>query len=132
MKPLSRLSIGLAIQLVAILFSLMSWTDPLEGGVALTLATGITGLAYAVGRVRIPKLTWISSLAGLGIMVLFWVLYIAEIPEDPSQLESFQPSATIMTLLWVYRVASIAFISGVIFYAVLLFTARRALPPTSR
>lgn len=127
MKPLSRLSIGLVVQIVAILFALMSWTDPLEGGVAMTLATGITGFAFAIGRVRIPRLTWISALAGFVLMVVFWTLYIGEIPDDPTALESYEPSATIVTLLWVYRVASIAFLSGVVFYAVLIFSARRSL-----
>ena len=126
MKKSTRIALALAVQTVAVLFGLMSWTDPLEGGVAMTLSIGLTAVAFFVGRVPVPKLTWISALAGIAIMVVFWTLYIAEAPTDPSQVDSFQPSQTIFTLLWVYRVASIAYISGVVFYAVVQFTAMRA------
>ena len=62
-------------------------------------------------------------------MIVFWVAYINEVPNDPTQVETFQPSAVIMALLWAYRVASSAFISGAVFYAVIQFTALRGLKP---
>lgn len=127
MKSTTRIRIGLAVQIIAILFSLMSWTDPLEGGVAMVLAIGVQGFAFAIGRVGIPKLTWMSSAAGVALMIVFWVAYINEVPNDPTQVEAFQPSAAIMALLWAYRVASIAFISGAVFYAVIQFTALRGI-----
>lgn len=126
MKPTTRIQIAMVVQLVAILFSFMTWIDPLEGGVAMALATGISGFAWIIGRVPVPKFTWISATAGLGIMIAFWVIYISEIPADPTEVTEFVPSTFLLILLWVYRVAAVAFISGAVFYLVVQFTALRA------
>ena len=126
MKPTTRIRIAMVVQLVAILFSFMTWIDPLEGGVAMALATGISFFAWAIGRVPPPKFTWISAAAGLTIMIAFWVIYISEIPADPTEVTQFVPSAFLLSMLWVYRVAAVAFISGAFFYLVVQFTALRA------
>lgn len=126
MKPTTRIQIAMVIQLVAVMFSFMTWIDPLEGGVAMALATGISGFAWIIGRVPLPKFTWISATAGLALMVIFWVIYISEIPADPSEATTFVPSTFLLSLLWIYRVAAVAFISGAVFYLVVQFTALRA------
>ena len=126
MKPTTRIQIAMVVQLVAVMFSFMTWIDPLEGGVAMALATGISGFAWIIGRVPLPKFTWISATAGLALMVVFWVIYISEIPADPSEATTFVPSTFLLSLLWIYRVAAVAFISGAVFYLVVQFTALRA------
>lgn len=126
MKPTTRIQIAMVVQLVAVMFSFMTWIDPLEGGVAMALATGISGFAWIIGRVPLPKFTWISATAGLALMVIFWVIYISEIPADPSEATTFVPSTFLLSLLWIYRVAAVAFISGAVFYLVVQFTALRA------
>ena len=126
MKPTTRIQIAMVVQLVAVLFSLMTWTDPLEGGVAMALATGISGFAWIIGKVPLPKFTWISATVGIALMIAFWVFYISEIPADPTEATTFVPSSFLVTLLWIYRVAAVAFISGAVFYLVVQFTALRA------
>lgn len=125
MTTRTRILIGFIIQLVAVLFSLASWIDPLEGGLAMTLALGLTVLSFIIGRVRLPKFTWITALVGIAFLVGFWALYISEIPADPVAQGIFKPSNTIMTLLSVYTALAIAFICSTVFYAIQQFTEYR-------
>jgi hypothetical protein len=126
MKKSTRILVGFIMQLVAVLFSLASWIDPLEGGLAMFIGIGLTVASVIVSRVRIPKFTWITALVGIGFLVTFWALYIAEIPADPAQQMTFTPSDLIMSLLTVYTVLAVAFICSTVFYAIHLFTAMRA------
>lgn len=127
MSSRTRVTIAIVLQSIASLFSLTSWVDPLEGGLAMTLGIGFTAASFFVGRVPIPKFTWITALAGIAFLVVFWALYVSEIPANPAEQMTFQPSATIMSLLNFYMVVSIAFICSTIFYAVVQFTTRRTL-----
>lgn len=127
MNSRSRITIALVTQIVAILFSLTTWTDPLEGGLAMVLAIGLSVVSWIIGRVTIPKFTWITAAASIAFLVLFWSLYIAELPADPASQDTYQPSETIWTLVSVYRVLSVVFICAIVFYAIAQFTARRAL-----
>lgn len=126
MKPKTRIAVGLFVQLVSLVLALFSWIDPLEGGAAMVAATLVSGVSYAIGRVRIPKLTWISAVVGLAIMAAFWILYIQEVPPDPSQLTTFMPSTGLLLLLWFFRAASIVFMAGAVFYVVVQFMAFRS------
>lgn len=121
----TRLVFAIVIQAVASLFALMSWTDPLEGGLAMVLGILFTAVAYVVGRVRIPRFTWITAIVGVLFLVVFWALYISEVPTDSQAQATFQPSSTIMGLLSVYTVLAVAFIGSTVFYAVILFTTYR-------
>lgn len=123
-KPV-RIYIALVLQIIAVLFALMSWIDPLEGGVAMTMSIGWSAIAFFVGRIPVPKFAWITAAACVVFLVVFWSIYLAEIPADTAQMGTYKPSSTILSLLWVYRVLAIAFISGSIFYAVFQFTERR-------
>ena len=125
MPKSTRLTIALILQVVAVLFALMSWIDPLEGGVAMVMSIIWTAIAYFVGRVRLPKFTWITAIVGVVFLVAFWGLYLAETPADPSQLQTWMPSSAIMILLRVWQVFAVAFIASSVFYAVIQFTHRR-------
>lgn len=126
MSSTVRISIALVVQVVAILFALMSWIDPLEGGAAMVLSSGLMAVVLLISRVKMPKLTWITIATGAATIVLFFVFYLAEVPPTVAEQATWKPSETIFNLIWVYRVAAVAFLSGVVFYAVVLFTARRS------
>jgi uncharacterized membrane protein HdeD (DUF308 family) len=127
MQKSTRVTIALVLQVVAVLFSLMTWVDPLEGGVAMVMSIGWTAIAYLVGRIPLPKFTWITSLVGIAYLVAFWAIYIAEAPTEPSQVGTYEPSSLIMTLVWIWNVVAVAFIASSVLYAVVQFTSRRAL-----
>lgn len=127
MSTNTRVTIALVLQSIAALFALTTWIDPLEGGLAMVIAVGLTAVSFLIGRVRIPAFTWITALAGIAFLVTFWALYISEIPTDPALQETFQPSDTIRTMVNFYLVVAVAFISSTVFYAVVQFTHRRKL-----
>jgi len=121
-----RLALALFIALIAVLASLMGWTDPLEGGAAVLFAGLATVIAWLVGRVTIPKLTWISMSATIALAVAT----IAMIPIDGTDGVEGSVVAMVLPLqfwigLWSYRVGSVAVIAGTVFYVVKIAEARR-------
>ena len=123
----NRLAVAMIVQIIAVLFSLMGWIDPLEGGTAVFIVGLLTVTAWAIGRVTIPRLTWISITATLGLAVLIIALLLSQAPTDPSQLNgAVQVSAEIHALLWVYRAGSVAVIAGAVFNVITIGQARRS------
>jgi len=121
-----RLTLALCIALIAVLASLTGWTDPLEGGAAVLFAGLATVIAWLVGRVTIPKLTWISMSATIALAVAT----IAMIPIDGTDGVEGSVVAMVLPLqfwigLWSYRVGSVAVIAGTVFYVVKIAEARR-------
>jgi hypothetical protein len=121
-----RLTLALCIAIIAVLASLTGWTDPLEGGAAVLFAGLATVIAWLVGRVTIPKLTWISMSATIALAVAT----IAMIPIDGTDGVEGSVVAMVLPLpfwigLWSYRVGSVAVIAGSVFYVVKIAQARR-------
>jgi hypothetical protein len=124
-----RLLIAGAVQVVSFLFSLLGWMDPLEGGSAVAMSALVMGVSYLIGRVRIPKLTWISVAATLALAATIVGMILAAAPatgptggQATAQIPDY-----IRALLWVYEAGSVAVMAGQAFYAVRIFAARRAL-----
>ena len=124
-----RLTLALCIAVIAVLVSLGGWTDPLEGGAAVLFAGLATVIAWLVGRVAIPKLTWISISATIALAVAT----IAMIPIDGTDgTDGVEVSTVAMALplqfwigLWAYRVGSVAVIAGTVFYVVKIMDVGR-------
>ena len=95
MSSTVRISIALVVQVVAILFALMSWIDPLEGGAAMVLSSGLMAVVLLISRVKMPKLTWITIATGAATIVLFFVFYLAEVPPTVAEQATWKPSETI-------------------------------------
>jgi hypothetical protein len=122
-----RLTIALIIQIVAILFSLNGWIDALQGGAAVVIVALLTVAAWALGRVRLPVLTWGSLLAAIVLSaVTVTLLVIAYDPTAPeTQFDDNPMSGAISALNIVFRVASVAVIAGSVFYAIRIGDTRR-------
>ena len=122
-----RLTIALAVQAVAILFSLIGWVDALQGGAAVVIVALLTVTSWLLGRVRIPVLTWASLVSAVVLSIVTVTLLV--IAYDPnasdSQFENNPWSSTISMLNVVFRVAAVAVIAGAVFYAVKIVDARR-------
>jgi hypothetical protein len=123
----TRLAIALIVQIVAILFSFIGWVDALEGGAAVVIVALLTVAAWAIGRVRIPKLTWISLVSA--IVLSFTTVGLLLATYDPAasdeQFANNPMSATISALNIVFRVAAVAVIAGTVFYAIRIGDTRR-------
>jgi hypothetical protein len=123
----TRLLIAMFVQIIAVLFSLMGWIDPLEGGTAVFIVGLLTVVAWAIGRVRIPRLTWISIVSALGIAVLTIALWLSQAQIDPNQLSgATEVSFEVRALLWLYLAASVAVIAGAVFNVITIALARRS------
>jgi|688.fasta_scaffold530265_1 hypothetical protein len=122
-----RLTIALIVQIVAILFSLNGWVDALQGGAAVIIVALLTVGAWALGRVRLPVLTWGSLLAAIVLSAVTVALLV--IAYDPlasdAQFANNPMSGTISALNIVFRVASVAVIAGSVFYAIRIGDTRR-------
>ena len=70
-----RIVLALLAQIVAMLLSLIGWIDVLEGGAAVFVSGVLFVVAWLVGRVRPPKLTWISLIVALANVVAFYIAY---------------------------------------------------------
>lgn len=121
----TRLAIALATQVGAILFSLMSWTDPVNGGFAMALAMGLTAVSWLIGRVPFPRFTWVTATVSAAFLVVFWAVFLAELPADPAEQANYSPSDLIVSMAWAHRILAIVFVCAIVFYAVVQFTARR-------
>ncbi|MEY4898648.1 MAG: hypothetical protein RL294_459 [Actinomycetota bacterium] len=122
-----RLTIALVIQIVAILFSLRGWIDALQGGIAVVIVLLLTVAARLVGRVAIPKLTWISLTAATvcSIATVSLLVYAYDPLASDSQFAESPFSSTISGLNIVFRVAAVAVIAGTVFYAVRIGDERK-------
>lgn len=122
-----RLTIALVIQLIAILFSLMGWVDALQGGAAVVMVALLTIVVRVVGRVTIPKLTWMSLAAAIVLSIATVSLLV--IAYDPlasdSQFANSPYSPAIEALNIAFRVAAVAVIAGSVFYAVRIGDERK-------
>jgi hypothetical protein len=83
--------------------------------------------AWALGRVRLPVLTWGSLLAAIVLSAVTVALLV--IAYDPlasdAQFANNPMSGTISALNIVFRVASVAVIAGSVFYAIRIGDTRR-------
>jgi len=122
-----RLTIALVIQIIAILFSLRGWIDALQGGIAVVIVLILTMAARFVGRVTIPKLTWISLTAAIvcSIATVSLLVYAYDPLASDSQFAESQFSSTISGLNIAFRVASVAVIAGTVFYAIRIMDERK-------
>jgi len=83
--------------------------------------------ARFVGRVTIPKLTWISLTAAIvcSIATVSLLVYAYDPLASDSQFAESQFSATISGLNIAFRVASVAVIAGTVFYAIRIMDERK-------
>jgi hypothetical protein len=122
-----RLTIALVIQIIAILFSLRGWVDALQGGIAVLIVLLLTVAARLVGRVAIPKLTWISLTAAIvcSIATVSLLVYAYDPMASDSQFAVSPFSSTISGLNIAFRVTAVAVMAGTVFYAVKIVDATR-------
>lgn len=122
-----RLTIALVIQIIAILFSLRGWVDALQGGIAVLIVLLLTVAARLVGRVAIPKLTWISLTAAIvcSIATVSLLVYSYDPMASDSQFANSPFSSTISGLNIAFRVTAVAVIAGTVFYAVRILDERK-------
>ena len=122
-----RLTIALFIQIIAVLFSLTGWVDALQGGAAIVMVLLLTITTRLIGRVAIPKLTWISLAAAiiLSVATVSLLVYAYDPLAGDSQFANSPFTPAIDALNIVFRAAAVAVIAGTVFYAIRIGDERK-------
>jgi len=131
MRPRLIASLILGIVTLPVLF--VGLVDPLEGGIALLIALGLGVGVRLLSAVPLPRLTWISMLATIGVGILALVLALVQMPFEAVQEvgpEATAPnplSAGVRLLVWVYRLGVLVVLVGGVVYLVRIGRALRTL-----
>ena len=131
MRPRLIASLILGIVTLPVLF--VGLVDPLEGGIALLIALGLGVGVRLLSAVPLPRLTWISMLATIGVGILALVLAFVQMPSEAVQEvgpEATAPnplSAGVRLLVWVYRLGVLIVLVGGVVYLVRIGRALRTL-----
>ena len=131
MRP--RLIASLILGIVTLPVLIVGLFDPLEGGIALLIALGLGVGVRLLSAVPLPRLTWISMLATIGVGILALVLAFVQMPSDAVQEvgpEATAPnplSAGVRLLVWVYRLGVLVVLVGGVVYLVRIGRALRTL-----
>ena len=131
MRPRLIASLILGIVTLPVLF--VGLIDPLEGGIALLLALALGVGVRLLSAVPLPRLTWISMLATIGVGTLALVLALVQMPSEAVQEvgpEATAPnplSAGVRLLVWVYRLGVLVVLVGGVVYLVRIGRALRTL-----
>ena len=128
-----RLIASLILGIITLPVLFLGLIDPLEGGIALLVTTGLGLAVRLLSGVPLPRLTWISMLATIGVGILALVLAFVQMPSDAVQEvgpEATAPnplSAGVRLLVWVYRLGVLVVLVGGVVYLVRIGRALRTL-----
>lgn len=129
-----RLIVATIVQVLAVLFSFMVWIDPLEGGVALIAVIALAAVAWLIGRVRIPAMTWIPSIVTLLIGIVEIAIVLSAVPSGGAPTDDTVPAPStrvpeiFWVFLWLWRFGAVVVVVGMIVYLVAIV---RAMKPRS-
>lgn len=122
-----RLIIAIAAGVIATLILVVGLIDPLEGGIALLIATALFVAVRLLSSVPMPKLWWIPTVVAIvvGATALAIVIFA-----EPQGTVEYAPNPAldfgVIGMLWAYRAAVLAAIAGAVVYVVRLIRALRA------
>lgn len=119
-----RLIASLILGIITLPILFFGLIDPLEGGMALLVATGLGLAVRLLSGVPLPRLTWVSMLVTIAVGVLALLLAVAGTPAETVQEvgpEATAPNplnAGVRLLVWAYRLGVlVVFISAVVYLA---------------
>jgi hypothetical protein len=118
---------SIALAVVAAVIMVFGLIDPLEGGLALLVATALLIVVRLVSQVPLPKLTWIPLLTAivLGVTTLALAIFASR-PEAADGRVANPLGGGVLVLLWGYRLAVLVAIVGMVVYLVRLIRAVRS------
>ena len=126
MTSKARAITAIALGVVAAVTMVFGLIDPLEGGLALLVATALLIVVRLVSQVPLPKLTWIPLLTAivLGVTTLALAIFASR-PEAVDGTVGNPLGGGVIVLLWSYRLAVLVALVGTVVYLVRLIRAAR-------
>lgn len=122
----ARRIIAIVVAVAALPLVVLGLIDPLEGGIALLGAIVLGVVVWALARVPLPKLLWISLLVTVAIGALTLGLAIVGAGEGAGEGTAANPIFPLIGLLWLWRLGVLVVLAGAILYLVRLFQSLRA------
>lgn len=121
----TRRIIAIVVAMVTVPLLVFGLIDPLEGGIALLVAIVLGVVVWALARVPLPRLLWISLIATVAIGALTLGLAILELDGDTGSGTAANPMLPLAALLWVWRAGVLVVLAGAVLYIVRLFRSLR-------
>lgn len=128
----TRRIIAIVLAVLTIPLLVFGLIDPLEGGIALLIAIALGAVVWALARVPLPKLLWISLIATVAVGALTLGLAILNLEEPNGTGTAANPMLPLAALNWVWRAGVLVVLAGAVLYVVQLFRSlKETTPPAS-
>jgi hypothetical protein len=128
----TRRIIAIVLAVLTIPLLVFGLIDPLEGGIALLIAVALGAVVWALSRVPLPKLLWISLIATVAVGALTLGLAILNLEEPNGTGTAANPMLPLAALNWVWRAGVLVVLAGAVLYVVQLFRSlKETTPPAS-
>lgn len=122
----TRRIVAIVLAFVALPILVFGLIDPLEGGIALLVGVALGVAVWALSRVPLPKLLWISLIATVALGAITLGLALVLSPQESGPGAGGNPIAGgLISLLWLWRAGVVVVLAGGIVYLVRLFRSLR-------
>ncbi|WP_448002187.1 hypothetical protein [Agromyces bauzanensis] len=121
----TRRIIAIIVAIAALPLLVFGLIDPLEGGIALLAAIVLGVVVWALARVPLPKLLWISLIATVALGALTLGLAMLGVEEATGDGTATNPIFPLIWLLWLWRAGVLVVLAGAVLYIVRLFQSLR-------
>lgn len=121
----TRRILAIVLAFVTLPFLLFGLIDPLEGGISLLVAIVLGVVIWAVARVPVPKLLWISLIATMALGALTLGIAILTLEEATGTGTATNPMPPVVAFVWLWRIGVLVVLVGAVVYVVRLFRSLR-------
>lgn len=122
----TRRIVAIVLAFVALPILVFGLIDPLEGGLALLVGVALGVAVWALSRVALPRLLWISLIATVALGAITLGLALVLSPQESGPGAGGNPIAGgLIGLLWLWRAGVVVVLAGAIVYLVRLFKSLR-------
>lgn len=122
----TRRIVAIVLAFVALPILVFGLIDPLEGGLALLAGVALAVAVWALSRVPLPRLLWISLIATVALGAITLGLALVLSPQESGPGAGGNPIAGgLIGLLWLWRAGVVVVLAGAIVYLVRLFKSLR-------
>ncbi|HEX6954914.1 MAG TPA: hypothetical protein VF156_08550 [Agromyces sp.] len=122
----TRRIVAVVLAVITVPLLVFGLIDPLEGGIALLVAILLGVVVWALARVPVPRLLWISLIATVAIGALTLGLAFLDVEDASGSGTAANPMLPLAALLWVWRAGVLVVLAGAILYIVRLVRSLRA------
>lgn len=121
----TRRIIAIVLAFLTLPFLVFGLLDPLEGGIALLAAVALGAVVWALARVPLPKLLWISLIVTVALGAITLGVAMLDLEQSVGPGSPGNPVLPLVALLWTWRLGVLVVLAGAILYLVRLFQSLR-------